>query len=123
MSNNVNDTIIGGVSNFLMGKLQQVYSQVFALTPGTTVVLDFKSLVNQNKIDSIQGVYIDNSAGSAPFVLTVVATLQNVPIPAGFMGIMPLYVTADNVVQLTGNGNVTVIFNNFPTPAAVWSAS
>lgn len=123
MSNNVNDTLIGGVSNFTMPILQQVYSQVFVLASGTTLSLDFKPLVNQNKIGSIQGVYIDNSAGSVPATLLVVATLQMISIPAGFQGIMPLYITADNVVQLTGNGNVTVIFNNFPTPAAVWKAS
>lgn len=121
--NNVNSTQIGAVSTFSMPTLQQVYSQIFTLTSGQTVNLDFKPLVNQHKVSSIQGVYIDNSLGTATFTLLVVATLQLISIPAGYQGIMPLYMTADNVVQLTGNGTVPVIFNNFPTPAAVWKAS
>lgn len=123
MPNNVNDLQIGAVSNFTMPTMQQVYSQVFELTTGTTVSLDFKSAVNLNKVGSIQGVYIDNSQGTTAFTLLVNATLQLISVPAGFQAIMPLYMTADNVVQMTGDGNIPVIFNNFPTPAAVWSAS
>ena len=123
MTNNVNDTLIGGVSNFTMPTVQQTYSQTFTLTTGTNVIIDFKTPVNQNKINSIQGVYIDNSAGTTACVVQANATNQRVSIPAGYQGIMPFYMTADNVVTISGNGSVPIIFNNFPTPAAVWKAS
>lgn len=115
--------IKGVVSNMSQPGSQQVYSQTAVLVAGTPQILDFKSLVNTMKVDNIQGVYVDNSAGGAAVNISVAATLQNFTVPQGYQGICPLFVTQDMVLILSGNGNIPMVFLNFPTPAAVWPAS
>lgn len=123
MTQNAQGNSIGGVSNFQISGSPEVYSQLYNLVPGTALELDFKPLVNQRKVSRIQGVFIDNTDGAAEVVLTVTATLQRLSCPIGFQMIMPLYMTADMVVTVSGDGLIPIIFNNFPTPAAVWSAT
>lgn len=123
MSNLITSFLRGLVSNMTQPPTQQVYSNTLQLVTGTPVALDFKTLQNNLKLDNIQGVWIDNSQNSSPAQLTVQATLQNFTVPAGYQGVAPLYVTADLVVIVSGNGNLPMVFLNFPTPAAVWPAA
>lgn len=119
----INDTRVGQTSNMTMTGSQKVFSNILQLSAGVPQSFDFKSLANKHQIDNIQGVWIDNSQGQTPFSLTVNATFQVFTVPAGYQGVAPLYVTPDLVCTLAGSGQVAVVFQNFPTPAAVWPAS
>lgn len=123
MLNNINNLIRQTVSNMLMPQKQNIWGMTLALTAGVAVSLDFKTLANQNTVDNIQGIWIDNSNGTAPLGLSVPASLQNFTVPTGYQGVAPLYVTPDLVINFLGTGNVPVTFLNFPTPVAVWPAN
>jgi hypothetical protein len=123
MANSPQDAIRGQVGNMSMPSLQQVYSQTLNLVLGTAINLDFKSLVNQNKLENIQGIFADNSAGTSILEITAIATNTTFKIPPGYQGVMPLYMTADMALNISGAGTVPVTFLNFPTPAAVWPAT
>jgi len=121
--NNISNLIRQTVSNMLMPQKSNIWGMTLALTGGVPISLDFKTLANQNTVDNIQGIWIDNSAGTAALVLSVPASLQNFTVPIGYQGVAPLYVTPDLVINFTGAGNVPVTFLNFPTPVGVWPAN
>ncbi len=51
------------------------------------------------------------------------ASLQTFTIPAGYQGLAPVYLSADNVLTFSGQGQVGIVLINVPTPVAVWPAS
>ena len=64
---------------------------------------------------------MDNSAGTVALTVST-AVGQNIIIPAGYQGVMPLYLSPDGVVTFNGNGTISANLLNFPTPANVWPA-
>lgn len=123
MTNSVMNMIRQIVSNMSMPQAQNSWGQTLNLVGGVPVTLDFKTLANQNSIQNIQGLWVDNSAGTAACVVSVPATLQNFTVPAGYQGVTPLYVSPDLVIIFSGTGAVPVVFTNFPTPVGVWPAN
>ncbi len=107
-----------GVSNGLPPSMPQIYSLSVNLI-GAAQTLDFKSLANLHRLQNVQGIFIDNSAGAVTCTVSTVGgpTLQ---IPASYQGLFPLYLGADNTVTLNGYGQINLSLLNFPTPAAIW---
>jgi len=89
---------------------------------GAAVTLDLKTLVNLHRVNDVQGIFMDNSSGSAALQVST-TTGQKIIIPAGYQGVMPLYLSADKTITFNGNGSVNIVMLNFPTPANVWPAS
>lgn len=99
----------------------RIYTLSLNLTAGTSQTIDLRPYKYKNVIKEVQGVWIDNSANSTGFSLSVSGG-QNIQVPPNYQAIAPLYLTQDNVLTVTGNGNVTIVLLNFPTPACFWSA-
>lgn len=101
----------------------QVYSFSVVLASGAAQSFDLKILVNLFRISSIQGIFADNSAGTVALNITTQASPTPFIVPAGFQAILPVYLSADNVITLAGNGTIKITLLNFPTPACVWPTS
>ncbi len=120
-TNNIYSTTGTTVSNGTQPNAGKVFAFSATLV-GVPVAFDLKPLVNLNRIDNVQGVFIDNSAGTS--TLTCSTSIgQAIKVPAGFQACMPVYLSADKVITFNGNGTVPIVLLNFPTPAAVWDAS
>lgn len=89
------------------------------LISGAAQALDLKPLANLHRIKNIQGIFVDNSAGSSAVSISTAAG-QNFIVPTSYQGVMPLYLSADQVLTISGDGNVNFVLLNFPTPASVW---
>lgn len=120
MGNNILDIFKNTVTAFATPSQRSTYTQAMQLVVNTPVLLDFSPLINQHRMESPQGVYIDNSKGLSSVSLTVQATLQNITIPAGYQGGFMLPLSTDMKVIVVGNGNVTFVYTNFPLRTGVW---
>lgn len=102
-------------------KVRQVFS--FPLTlAGASVSVDLKTATNLQRVRDVQGIFVDNSAGTSTLTITTIAG-QNVSIPAAYQALMPLYLSADNTITFNGNGTIKVTLLNFRTAAAVWPST
>jgi hypothetical protein len=106
------------VSNGAEPRARQVFSFPLILV-GAAVLIDLKSAANLHNVSNVQGIFIDNSNGTASLGVTTVAGM-NLSIPAGWQCLMPLFLSADNTLTFTGNGTVNLTLLNFRTPAMVW---
>lgn len=104
------------------------YSGVFSLVSASGLSFNLMTAaptgagLTLQQVDQIKGAFVDNSAGTASFVLGTNAGDAK-SIPPGFQGTMPLYLPNDGILYLTGNGTVRLTLLNVDTPMAVWSAS
>lgn len=104
------------------------YSGVFSLVSASGLSFNLMTAaptgagLTLQQVDQIKGAFVDNSAGTVPFVLGTNAGDAK-SIPPGFQGTMPLYLPNDGILYLTGNGTVRLTLLNVDTPMAVWSAS
>lgn len=110
------------VPNGITPKVANVYSFPITLIANAAQVIDLKTLANLNRISNVQGIFIDNSANGTSFSVQTTAG-QRLQIPAGYQGVMPLYLSQDGTLTLNGGGTVQLTLLNFPTPAAVWPAT
>lgn len=124
MSNNIQDIIQRQTSGMIMPPSPMTYSQILNLLLNTPLSWDLKTLANIHRIQFVQGIWIDNSLGTAPLSVFVPGTFQNFSVPAGYQGVAPLFLDANQVLTFTGvNANANVILCNFPVPVGVWQAS
>jgi hypothetical protein len=123
MSNNVMDIFRTLVTAFHTPNQRATYAQSFSLTSGVPVLIDFRPLIAQGKMDNVQGIWIDNSAGTSSFTVQVLATGQNFTIPIGYQGSTILPMTADMQIVVMGSGTVPVVYTNFPLNTHSWPAS
>jgi len=100
----------------------QAYGITLTLTAGTALSFDLKPLVNLRRISNVQGLFVDNSNGAAIFTMTTKAG-QRFAIPIGSQAIMPVILSADNVLTFTGSGSIPIVLVNFPVAASVWNAN
>lgn len=101
--------------------VSRLYTFSLNLTTGNPVQFDLRSLQNNSAFKEAQGIFIDNQYNTA----SVSVSLPNglvLTVPGNSQGCMPLYFPiATPVLAFSGNGNVTIVLLNFPSPAAVWS--
>ena len=104
-----------------MPSTSRVFAFNQALALGQPIELDLSQYSNQNRLANVQGAFLDNSAGAAPFVFSCGGG-QSISVPAGYQGFFPVYWNATYICKLSGSGVVNITLVNFPTPAAVWNA-
>mgnify|MGYP001321325531 CR=1 FL=1 len=105
-----------------MPPTSRVFAFNQALALGQPIELDLSQYSNQNRLANVQGAFLDNSAGTAPFSFSCGGG-QTITIPAGYQGFFPIYWNATYICKLSGSGVVNITLVNFPTPAAVWNAN
>jgi hypothetical protein len=92
-----------------------------------SVLLDGSQIVQQGKIEYLQGVFIDNSSNANTLSLTMSTTGQKIVAPAqsqGYYSIMvpdPPQITAETT-QVNGLV-IPMFFYNVPIQPAVWSVA
>lgn len=90
-----------------------------------SILLDGTQIVQQGKIEYIQGVYIDNSSNANPLSLTMSTTGQVITAKAhtqGYYSLMvpdPPQITAQTTQ--TANLVIPMFFYNVPIQPQVWS--
>jgi hypothetical protein len=92
------------------------------LVLATPVKIDLRTFQNLLRLKTIQGIFIDNSQNATGATVSV-ATGQTIYVPPASQALMPLYMSNDFTMTLTGAGTVTYTLLNFVTPAAVWGVS
>lgn len=91
------------------------------------VLLDGQQIVQQGKIEYLQGVFIDNSANANKLTLTMSTTGQTIIAPAksqGYYSIMvpdPPQITA--ATTQTNGLVIPLFFYNVPIQPGVWSVA
>ena len=93
----------------------------FSAAPSYT--LDFVGVIQQNKIDRIQTLFLDNSANTAGNLsVTFADTGQTVICPPGWQMYVPVLTSATPriTVSSTGTGKAQVWALNFPEPPGAW---
>jgi hypothetical protein len=108
------------------GNIAKTLPYVAQTVSGGPDLLDLTYAITNNIIDQIQSVFIDNSKGSATFVLTIQSTGMQVKCPPASQGWFPLFVSHPNggEFSFTGANHTTpVFFANIPMPVGVWSVN
>ena len=91
---------------------------------GDTQSVDLELAQTLDRLEFVQGVYIDNSNGTGPVTLTCAVSGQVVSCPSSNQGYFPLMMP--NNPRFTVNADhtkvpsVNLLFVNFPIPAMVW---
>jgi hypothetical protein len=111
------------VSNGITPKSPNVYSFQIVLVANTPQVFDLKSLANLHRIENVQGIFIDNSGASNGAVTVKMTSGQIFTIPGTYQALMPLYLSGDQTITMSGSGTLNFCLINFPTPAAVWPSA
>lgn len=95
----------------------------FDFSAAASYTLDFVGIIQQNKIDRIQTLFLDNSANTAGNLsVTFADTGQTVICPPGWQGYVPVLTSATPriVISSTGTGKAQVWALNFPEPPGFW---
>lgn len=89
----------------------------------SSYTLDFTLSQWQNKINSVQSIFVDNSGGTSPLVINTAITNQTLKIPAGAMAYLPIVAPAPPIFTVScsaGAASTLIIFLNVPMPIAIW---
>jgi hypothetical protein len=120
--NSIYESVGRQVSNGITPKISNMYSFPLTLVAGAVLELDLKPLFNLHRIQNPQGIFIDNSEGTDTCTFSTSGG-PTVSIAAGWQALLPLYMSADGVFNVSGDGSVDITLLNFPTPAAVWPSN
>jgi hypothetical protein len=88
------------------------------------VILDGQQIINQGKIEYLQGVFIDNSANVNKLTLNMSTTGQNIICPAKSQGYFAIMVpNPPQILASTTQAAIIIplFFYNVPIQPAVWS--
>lgn len=98
-------------------------------TIATQIGIDLTIAGLEDRLEFVQGVYIDNSLNPTPLTLTVSKSQQTVNCPAYSQGTFPIFspnppqFVASLPLVAAGNTNTIIQFLNFPVPLAIWAQS
>lgn len=110
-----------GTTNGAIPSTAKIYSFTLNLTSGVSASIDLRSQQYSNILSDAQGMFIDNSANTAPLSVAF-PTGQTVIIAGNNQAMMPVYLASSTpVFTLSGSGSVGIVLTNFPTPAATWN--
>lgn len=106
---------IDSVSNYLVPAAGQTHAAtlegIFSATPQK---IDWRQFSIDNFPFRPQGVFIDNSAGIAPLVISVQPINYNISCAAGAVGQFQFPAPDNQTCSIVGNGQATVVFVDFP---------
>jgi len=92
-------------------------------TLGATFKLDLSQVQSQGAMDSVQTLYIDNSNNTFGLTITLGVSLQNVIIPAGAQGYIPVLQPNPPILIFTTLGGTPLVeiqLMNFFLPPCIW---
>ena len=86
--------------------------------------VSFSEVIAQNKIDSLQSMYVDNQGNALPITFLFKGSEQRIVFPANSQGYLPIVVSEDPTLNVTCVGGPAINFwlYNFPMPAYIWAA-
>ena len=88
------------------------------------VIFDLHKELDSGRIENLQGVWIDNSANTYPFTLTMSELGHNLVVPPLFQGVLPVFgKSLSTITAKTTNPSavvVNLIFLNMPLPFTGW---
>lgn len=84
---------------------------VFSATP---FKIDWQQFTQANFKFVPQGCFVDNTAGTSPLVINIVQLNYNVTIGAGISGQFQFPAPVNCTMNITGNGQATIVFVDFP---------
>lgn len=90
---------------------------------GSAYQLDLSQVQSQGGMDSVQTLYIDNGASAAALTIVMGLTLQNIIIPAGAQGYIPILQGNPPILQFSVAGGTPVVnvqLLNFFVPPFLW---
>lgn len=93
---------------------------------GLQYLIDFATWINQKTIDSVQGLYVDNSLGTAAVKFTFSGTNQIITVPAGSQAYLPVIVAnpPSVVIDCTNAAQQTNLYVlNFFVPPYIWGGT
>lgn len=124
MSETIAPTLLPGASsNGTTSAKASTWFFVLTLVGGIAQRVDFRAQQYSLRLQDVQTIKIDNSAGSASFSVDC-PNGDNITIPAGWQGVFPCYVPNSNpVFVFSGTGTVKITFMNFQQPLATWGAT
>lgn len=93
---------------------------------GLQYLIDFATWINQKTIESVQGLYVDNSAGTASVQFTFSGTNQIIIVPAGAQAYLPVIVAnpPSIIIDCANAAQTTKLYVlNFFVPPYIWGGS
>ena len=105
----------GNTTNYLIpaaGSTHYVnYSGVYSAIP---INIDWRNFRIDNFPFQPQGVFVDNTAGAGPLTINILPINYNVVVPAGTTAQAQFPAPNGQTMNITGDGQATVIFVDFP---------
>ena len=96
-------------------------SGVFSASPFR---VDFREVSLNGEQFVPQGLFVDNTAGAAPLVIAVQGMNYSLRVPAGAQLQTQYPAPIDQIVEITGNGQASIVFCDFPVlPFSISAAS
>lgn len=94
----------------------------FSLGNATPYILNLADVIETDKLEFVQTLYVDNSANPASISFTFTVSQQKITIPAQSQGYIPVLSPNPPLISVstTGTPTVRVHFLNAPYPAAIW---
>lgn len=91
-------------------------------TIGLQFQLDISQVQSQGGMDSVQTLYIDNAANTAPLTILMGLTLQQIIVPAGAQGYLPVLQGNPPIIQFSTTAAIPVNVQllNFFVPPGLW---
>lgn len=86
-------------------------SGVFSATPFR---VDFREVSLNGEQFVPQGLFVDNTAGAAPLVIAVQGMNYSLQVPAGAQLQTQYPAPIDQIVEITGSGQASIVFCDFP---------
>ena len=105
-----------------VAKQPRIYEFSLTLVTNTPQSFDLRPLQYLNRIKEVQGIFVDNSAGTSPCSISAGGAAPLI-VPGGYQGMLPLYLSDNAVLLISGAGLVNFVLTNFSVPAAVWIAN
>lgn len=84
------------------------------LTAGTPLSVDFRKIALDGQPYRPSGVFADNTKGTSPLIIVVNEINFSFQIPAGSFSAIPYPAPLQHSVNVLGNGDVTLVFVDFP---------
>jgi hypothetical protein len=98
------------------------WTGIVSLTAGQPIALDLKPLANLQRAFDFKSIFIDNSAGTSGVSVSMKA-MGTVIIPPAYQAIIPIFMSADNVLTFAGAGTVNFTLVDRDVHLGVWNTA
>lgn len=94
-------------------------------TSVTSIPINAAHAQENDRVEFIQGIYVDNSSNPSSLILTQTLTNQTIRFPAGSAGFVPFFTPNPPIFTASSTGGVIVnaVLTTFPVPAQLGQMS